>query len=434
MQRGRGTTRDWLARVSLPLLLLALALGWISPSSAGAAAVSQRLDVALHQSWESTDSPGVQAVVLRNGKLAWQGTAGEAVIGRQAATNRSLFEFGSFSKMMAAAFALHRVEVGRLALDVPIRAYVGRSIPGSGRVTLRMLLSHTAGYPDVYERPPVSELLGAKYDPNRRWTFSKVFESLGKPRHPGRRWEYSNSGYIVLAYLLRRTTDRPLSNAIMRFLKPAGRVQPISESSLTMRRTPEAARLFAHGYLFGVRRLHGCQDDSDRPLWVAVGRRPVFRNRSRRRAIPRRAPGPKPAPLHSDGESDDHADPSISRDRLVRGGRQPLRVRHLPPKRCGMAVAGSRRLLSRILGYGVHQPPEWRHDLRRHERVDEPGVARDQHLAGARKSLRGVNQKPRIRAASHAGRAGCNIRSRSGAPPGRRGRPRQRRSHPSAGG
>jgi D-alanyl-D-alanine carboxypeptidase len=247
---------DWRHRhrnpMPLPLLALALGLlGWISPSSADAATVSERLDVALHQSWGLTDSPGVQAAVLRNGKLAWQATAGEAVIGRRVATNRSLFEFGSFSKMMLAAFALHRVEVGRLALDVPIRAYVGRSIPGSGRVTLRMLLSHTAGYPDVYERPPVSELLGANYDPNRRWTFSRVFEALGKPRHPGRRWEYSNSGYIVLAYLLRRTTDRPLSDAIMHFLKPAGRVEPISERSLTMRRTAEAAHLFAHGYLFG---------------------------------------------------------------------------------------------------------------------------------------------------------------------------------------
>jgi CubicO group peptidase (beta-lactamase class C family) len=231
----------------------------VTVSPARAATVSEQLDAALQSSWEQTDSPGVQAAVLRDGQLVWQGALGEAVVGSRPVTNQTLFEFGSFSKMMSAAFTLHRVETGRLKLDVPIRTYIGRSVPGAGRVTLRMLLSHTAGYPDVYERPPVSELLGPKYDPNRRWTFKTVFKSLGPPSHPGRQFAYSNSGYIVLAYLLVKTTNRPLAEAFQDFLEPAGLVEPISESSLTMRRTAQAAGIFAHAYFGGQDQFTGAK-------------------------------------------------------------------------------------------------------------------------------------------------------------------------------
>ena len=238
-----------MARIARRAPLLVLVLVLFAASPAAAATVSEQLDAALQSAWEQTDSPGVQAAVLRDGQLVWQGALGDAVVGSRPVSDRTLFEFGSFSKMMSAAFALHRVDTGRLKLDVPISTYVGRAVPGSGRVTLRMLLSHTAGYPDVYERPPVSVLLGPKYDPNRPWTFRTVFKSLGPPSHPGRRFAYSNSGYIVLAYVLVKTTNRPLAEAFQDFLEPAGSVEPISESALTMRRTAQAAGIFAHNYL-----------------------------------------------------------------------------------------------------------------------------------------------------------------------------------------
>src|SRR4051812_45205256 len=107
-----------------PLLVLLLTLLVVSP--AGAATVSEQLDAALRSAWERTDSPGVQAAVLRDGQLVWQGALGEAVVGSRQVGDRTLFEFGSFSKMMSAAFALHRVDSGRLKLDVPISTYVGR--------------------------------------------------------------------------------------------------------------------------------------------------------------------------------------------------------------------------------------------------------------------------------------------------------------------
>jgi D-alanyl-D-alanine carboxypeptidase len=111
-----------------------------------------------------------------------------------------------------------------------------------------MLLGHTAGYPDIYSHPKIAPLFGRKYDPNRHWTFKTLFKGLRPPRHPGRRWAYSNTGYLVLAFVLREVISEPLPRAYLDFLVPAGAIQPISERSITMRRSPKAARKIAHGY------------------------------------------------------------------------------------------------------------------------------------------------------------------------------------------
>jgi D-alanyl-D-alanine carboxypeptidase len=213
--------------------------------------LSERLQRTLERSRARTVTPGAQAAVMRDGELIWFGNDGRAVRrpSRRVSDN-TLFCFASFGKMFLAAFTLRRVEEGILELDEPIRTYIGRSVPGAGRVTVRMLLSHTAGYPDLYSHPKIAPLFGRKYDPSRKWTFGTLLKGLSPPRDPGERWEYSNTGYLVLGYVLRETTRRSLPHAFMDFVAPAGAIEPIDESSLTMRRTRKAAQNMAHGYQF----------------------------------------------------------------------------------------------------------------------------------------------------------------------------------------
>lgn len=52
---------------------------------------------------------------------------------------------------------------------------------------------------------------------------------------------------------MRKLSEDPLHVGFAEFLAPAGRVEPIDERSVTMRITPAAARLFTHGYQFGLR-------------------------------------------------------------------------------------------------------------------------------------------------------------------------------------
>lgn len=96
--------------------------------------------------------PGVSIAVIRNYKIEWAKAFGWAdTVKKIPMTTRTMLSAGSISKFLMAATALNLVEKGKLSLDQPINQYLQswkieendytRKTP----ITLRMLLSHTAG-------------------------------------------------------------------------------------------------------------------------------------------------------------------------------------------------------------------------------------------------------------------------------------------------
>jgi CubicO group peptidase (beta-lactamase class C family) len=100
-------------------------------------------------------------------------------------------------------------------LDDPISRWVPE-LPNAGRVTLRMLATMTAGYPDFVPNPEMTAALYA--DPFRQWTTQEeIAAGLTQPRlfPPGTNWDYSHTNYVILGEILERVTGRPL-DALMR--------------------------------------------------------------------------------------------------------------------------------------------------------------------------------------------------------------------------
>ncbi len=157
--------------------------------------------------------PGVSVAVIENCRIVdARGFGSAAPDGGPAVTTRTLFQAGSISKTFTAVAALKLVQMGRLSLDGDVRsALTSWTLPDSpllkeSRVTLRGLLSHTAG---INQEGGNGYLRGAPLP-----TLVDILE--GRPpantapirveTSPGARWRYSGGGYYITQALMSDAT------------------------------------------------------------------------------------------------------------------------------------------------------------------------------------------------------------------------------------
>ncbi|BDZ49611.1 serine hydrolase [Frondihabitans sucicola] len=161
-----------------------------------------------------------------------------SVDARQPVTEATLFDLASITKTYSAHTLLALVRVGVLDLDRPIadRLPTYRE-PVRREVTLRHLLTHTAGLPSTWQgwRPALAELLGARRAVPATPTLFRstpltdrgalLDDLLRTPltAAPGVRFEYSCTGYNTAMALAETATGRPWSDLVDEFtLAPLG--------------------------------------------------------------------------------------------------------------------------------------------------------------------------------------------------------------------
>lgn len=118
--------------------------------------------------------PGVGVVGIEDRRIAWERYAGVlAAGGSRAVSVDTVFEAASMTKPLAAHAALKLAEEGRLDLDRPLVAYLPepylRDEPRHERITARMVLTHTSGFPNWR---PEGQALRVLHEPGSRYGYS----------------------------------------------------------------------------------------------------------------------------------------------------------------------------------------------------------------------------------------------------------------------
>jgi len=196
--------------------------------------------------------PGVSVAVIRNGKLAWAKGYGVAGPDGAPVTPQTLFQAASISKPVTAMAALKMVEAGQLDLDADINTVLTtwKLPPGPAKrtVTLRQLLSHTAGttvsgfpgYATGVQVPTLPQVLDGKAPAN---TGPVRIEGT-----PGDAWNYSGGGYTVVQQAMIDRAKRPFDALLEEtVLKPIGMqessfAQPLPAALLARAAVPHDAQ------------------------------------------------------------------------------------------------------------------------------------------------------------------------------------------------
>ncbi|MGE7623188.1 serine hydrolase domain-containing protein [Viridibacillus sp. NPDC096237] len=177
-----------------------------------------------------------------------QGAYGEASIQTHAPMQlHQRFNLASVSKPITALGILLLVQENQITLDDDINKWFAK-LPYVN-ITVRHLLHHTSGLPDYME------LFADHWNETTFATNEDVLQLLTRYAPPrlfeaGERMEYSNTGYVLLALLIERVTNKSFSKYMTEAIfKPLNMMHTtVTSTTFTEQYTNE----IAHGYVYDV--------------------------------------------------------------------------------------------------------------------------------------------------------------------------------------
>jgi CubicO group peptidase (beta-lactamase class C family) len=188
------------------------------------------VDEYLESQLKEQKIPGISLAIVKDGTIVKAQGYGFSNIEHQvAAKPETIYQSGSVGKQFTATAVMMLVEDGKIGLDDPITKYFKDAPKFWKQITVRHLLTHTSGIPDY-----TSESVNYRSDYTED-DLLKILMKLKPEFSPGEKWNYSNSGYMLLGFLIRKVTGKFYGDVLEeRVFGPLGMTtaQVISESDI----------------------------------------------------------------------------------------------------------------------------------------------------------------------------------------------------------
>jgi len=208
--------------------------------------------------------------VVRNGRLEHFCGHGLADIGsKRAITQDTVFRVGSITKTFTALAVMQLWERGLVDLDAPANDYLRTyklipARPSFRPATIRHLLTHTAGIPEIIHLRLGWWLLGETFDPGEPLPTLAEYYQGGLPvrTEPGTRFRYTDHGFTTLGQIVEDVTGGPLDCYLREHV-----FEPLGMTDTSLTRKPEFAGRLATGYSL---RSRGVKPVADYQLLTAA--------------------------------------------------------------------------------------------------------------------------------------------------------------------
>ena len=186
------------------------------------AEVQAFLDKLFGQEMQAHHIAGAAVSVVKDGKLLFAKGYGYAdrEKGIPVDAAQKLFRIGSVTKLFTWTAVMQLVAQGKLNLDADVNTYLDFRIPETypQPITLRHLLTHTAGFED--QHVALVALKEEDLAPPRAWLVSHI---PARVRPPGERAAYSNYGAALAGYIVARVAGESYSQYVQdHLLNPLG--------------------------------------------------------------------------------------------------------------------------------------------------------------------------------------------------------------------
>lgn len=192
---------------SLGLALAAPVACAASLDAATRAEIDRRVEAVLDQS----KTPSASIAVVKDGQIAYVQAYGLARLSPEVkATPAARYKIGSVTKELVAAAALVLQEQGKLSLDDKVSKWLPE-LTAADQITLRQLLTHTAGYSDYW---PQDYLMVTMERPTTADAILATWAKKPLDFKPGEDWQYSNTGYVAAGRIIEKASGRPLFEAV----------------------------------------------------------------------------------------------------------------------------------------------------------------------------------------------------------------------------
>ena len=185
--------------------------------SARAARVGRLIDDYVQAEMQRQRIPGLALAVIKDGAIILARGYGFANVELHVPVKpETVFQSGSVGKQFTATAVMMLVEAGKISLDDKISKYFPDAPESWQNITVRHLLTHTAGTTDYPQ----------DFDFRRDYTENELLkraEAIPLAFQPGEKWSYSNLGYLLLGILIHKITGEFYGDFLQnRIFKPLG--------------------------------------------------------------------------------------------------------------------------------------------------------------------------------------------------------------------
>lgn len=199
-------------RVYLPLCFIILAV----PLPAPAQDISEQLKNYLAGKKGRSAFNGTSLVVYKGKILLYEGQGYKDASNKTWNDSATIYRVGSLSKPFTATLILYLRDKGLLTLEDKLAKYIP-DFPNAQAISIQNLLSHSSGVKEYLEVKEIRSLPDSA-PPVSMVKLISYFKNEPPVINPGQKFRYSNSNYILLAYIAEKVTGDKFEHLIRKII------------------------------------------------------------------------------------------------------------------------------------------------------------------------------------------------------------------------